>query len=77
MRSESKNPWKKSAFVISVLFIMFMWIKKDIVAIYTTMPKEQVVPLVVTTIAVSLMKVIAIAGGVSLIHWLVSKLKKK
>ena len=44
--------------------------------IYTTMPKEQVVPLIVTTILVSLIKVAAIAGGVLLIKWIVSKIKR-
>ena len=40
------------------------------------MPKEQVVPLIVTTILVSLIKVAAIAGGVLLIKWIVSKIKR-
>ncbi len=70
------EPWRIIAFIISVLFIIFMWVKKDIVTIYTTMPTEQVVPLVVTTIAVSLLKVAAIAGGVLLIKWIVGKIKK-
>ncbi len=79
MSSNSKKkiePWRIIAFIISVLFIIFMWVKKDIVTIYTTMPTEQVVPLVVTTIAVSLLKVVAIAGGVLLIKWIVGKIKK-
>ena len=54
-----------------------MWVEKDIVTIYTTMPKEQVVPLIATTIAVSLIKVAAIAGGILLIKWIISKFKNK
>jgi len=80
MNSEKKNkkePWRIILFIISVLFILFMWIKKDIVSIYTTMPEEQVLPLIVTTIAVSLVKVIAIAGGILLIKLLVGKFGKK
>ncbi|MBO5266618.1 MAG: hypothetical protein J6B08_04895 [Ruminiclostridium sp.] len=80
MNSEKKNkkePWRIILFIISVLFILFMWIKKDIVSIYTTMPEEQVLPLMVTTIAVSLVKVIAIAGGILLIKLLVGKFGKK
>jgi len=80
MSSEKKNkkePWRIILFIISVLFILFMWIKKDIVSIYTTMPEEQVLPLIVTTIAVSLVKVIAIAGGILLIKLLVGKFGKK
>ena len=76
MNNKKKEPWRKIVFIISVLFIVFMWIKKDIVSIYTSMPAEQVVPLIVTTIAVSLIKVAAIAGGILLIKWIVSKIKK-
>ena len=80
MNSEKKNkkePWRIILFIISVLFILFMWIKKDIVSIYTTMPEEQVLPLIVTTIAVSLVKVIAIAGGILLIKLIAGKIGKK
>lgn len=76
-KKTKKEPWRIILFIISVLFILFMWIKKDIVSIYTTMPEEQVLPLIVTTIAVSLVKVIAIAGGILLIKLLVGKFGKK
>lgn len=71
-----KEPWRVIVFIISMLFIAFMWVKNDVICIYTTMPKEQVVPLIVTTILVSLIKVAAIAGGVLLIKWIVSKIKR-
>lgn len=71
------EPWRMIAFVIAVLWILFMWLKKDIMTIYTIMPKEQIAPLIATTVAVSLMKVAAIAGGLLLIKWIVSKFQKK
>ncbi len=73
---KKKEPWRIIIFIISLLYIVFMWVKNDIVAIYTTMPAEQVVPLIATTIAVSLIKVAAIAGGVLLIKWIIGKAKK-
>ncbi len=73
---KQKEPWRIVVFIISVLFIAFMWVKNDIVSIYTTMPKEQVIPLIATTVLVSLIKVAAIAGGILLIKWIVSKIKK-
>ena len=76
-KNNKKEPWRIILCIISVLFILFMWIKKDIVSIYTTMPEEQVLPLIVTTIAVSLVKVIAIAGGILLIKLLAGKFVKK
>ena len=72
-----KEPWRIVVFILAVLFIISMWIKNDIITIYTTMPQEQIVPLIVTTIAVSLIKVSAIAVVVFLIKWMISKNKKK
>jgi len=50
---------------------------KDIAAIHTAMPKEQVIPLIAATIAVSLIKVAAMAGGILLMKWIAGKIKKK
>ena len=80
MKHDNKKkiePWRVIVFVIAVAFIIVMWVKKDIAEIYATMPKEQIAPLVVTTIAVSLIKVALLAGGILLIQWIVRKIKKK
>ena len=58
-------------------FIVYMWVKKDIVSIYTTMPEEQILPLIASTVAVTLLKVAAITGGILLIKWLLGRIKKK
>ena len=50
--------------------------EKDIVSIYSTMPKEQVLPLIATTLAVSLLKVAVLAGAILLIKWVIGKWKK-
>ena len=72
-----KEWWRIAIFILSLLFIVFMWVKKDIAEIYKTMPEEKVVPLIITTIVVSLCKVAAIAGGIFLIKWIVGKVTKK
>ena len=74
--NKKKEPWRMIVFIISVVYIVFMWVKKDIADIYATMPAEQVAPLIATTIAVSLIKVAAIAGAVLLIKWVIGKVKK-
>ncbi len=70
-----REPWRIAVFIISVLFIVFMWIKNDIVSIYTSMPKEQVAPLIATTVGVSLVKVAVIAGGILLLKKIIGKKK--
>ncbi len=74
---KKREPWRLIVGVIAVAYIVFMWVKKDIVAIYTSMPAEQVGPMIATTIAVSLLKVAAIAGGILLIKWIVGKFAGK
>ena len=71
------QPWRIIVFIVSALFILFMWVQNDVAKVYATAPEGQIVPLIVTTIAVTLLKVAAIAGGVLLIKWLVGKMKKK
>ena len=58
--------------IIAIAYLVFMWVKKDIAEIYATMSEEQFVPLVAATIAVSLLKIAAIAG-----EWIVIKSKSK
>ena len=80
MNNNSKKkiePWRILVFIIAIAFIIFMWVKKDIAETYATIPKEQIAPLIVSTIAVSLLKVVAIAGVILLIKWIVGKINKK
>ncbi len=75
--NKKKEPWRIIVGIIAIAFIVYMWVKKDIITIYTTMPQEQAFPLIATTIAVSLIKIGAIAGGILLIKWIISKAMKK
>ena len=54
-----------------------MWVKKDIVDIYATVQSEEIVPLIVTTVVVSLLKVAAIAGAILLVKFIVGKAKNE
>ena len=71
-----KEPWRIIIGILSAAWIIYMWVKKDIAAIYTAMPPEQILPAVVTTIAVTLLKVISIATVILLAKRLAGKLKK-
>ena len=69
------EPWRIIIALISVAYIVFMWVKKDIAAIYESMPAEQIVPMIATTVAVSVLKVFAIAGVILAVKWIVGKIK--
>ena len=72
-----KEPWRILVGIISIVYIVYMWAAKDIASIYAAMPQEQAIPLIVTTVLVSLAKVAAIAGGILLIKWLTGRIQKK
>ncbi len=72
-----KEPWRIIVAIIAVAFIIFMWLKKDIGAIYSTMPTEQIAPLIATTVFVTLIKIGSIAGVFFIIKWIISKIKNR
>ena len=76
--SKGKTPlWRILVFILSALFIVAMWVQKDIVKIYKTMPKDQIAPIIVTTVLVTLLKVALIAGVVFFLKWIIEKMIRK
>ena len=73
MDGKKKEPWRILVAVAAVIYIVVLWVKKDIVAIYNTMPREQIAPMIATTVTVSLLKVAALTGGILLVKWIVGK----
>ena len=76
MKGQKREPWRIVVAVLATIYIIYMWIEKDIAAIYSNMPEEQALPLIVTTIVVSLVKVGVLTGGILFVKWIVGKLKK-
>ena len=76
MNNQKKEPWRIIVAIISIAFIIYVWVEKDILAIYSSMPAEQALPLAVTTVAVSLFKVAMLTVGILLIKWIAGKFMK-
>ncbi len=76
MNNKKIEKWRIAIFIIAVLIIIFMWVKKDIGKVAETVPSEQLVPVVVTSLAVSILKFALIAGVVFLVKWLIDKKNK-
>lgn len=76
MKGQKKEPWRIIVATLAIIYIVYMWVEKDIVAIYSAMPAEQALPLIVTTLVVSLVKVGVFTVGILFIKWLVSKFIK-
>ncbi len=75
--NKKKEAWRIIMGIISIAYIVFLWVKNDIVNLYITMSKEAIIPLVATTISVSLLKVFAIIGTVLFIKWIIKKISNK
>ena len=71
--TKKREPWRIVVAGLSIAYIVFMWVRKDIVTIYSTVPKELMVPMIATTVVVTLVKVAAIAAVVLVVKWVVKK----
>ena len=78
MNNDKKKiePWRIAIFLIAVLAIIFMWVKKDVGAAYEGLSRAELVPLIITSVAVTLIKLILIALAVLLVKWLIKKFRK-
>ena len=70
-----KEPWRIAVAALSVGFIVFLWIRKDIASLYAGLPPEALVPVIATTVAVSLSKVAALTGLILLVKWIAGKFR--
>ena len=76
MNVHKREPWRIILGVLAIAFIVYMWAKKDIAAAYSTLPPEQLFPVLVTTIGVTLLKIGAMAGGILLLRWIIGKIRQ-
>ena len=76
MKGQKREPWRIVVAILAIIYIIYMWVEKDVVAIYSSMPEEQALPLIVTAIVVSLVKVGVLTAEILFIKWIVGKFKK-
>ncbi len=74
---KKREPWRIAVAAASILFIVVMWVKKDVAAIYSQLSPEDALPLLVTTVAVTALKVAAMAGAIVLVKWIIRRIKDK
>jgi hypothetical protein len=76
-QKKKKEPWRIVVFVLAVAYILWMQVKNDIAGTLVGVPKEQVLPMLVTGVAVTLLKVALLAGIVLLLKWIAGKLHRE
>ncbi len=71
-----KAPWRWAVGLVSAAFIVYLWSTKDVAGSYGDLTREELLPLLATNLAVTLVKVLGIAAVVWLVRWLVAKRNK-
>ena len=67
MKEIKREPRRIAVAVISVCVIIFMWVKKDVLGLWSGLSNEDILPLLFTNGAVMILKIAVIAGGIYLI----------
>lgn len=77
MKNKKIETWRIVVFTISVLFIVFLWTRKGFLDVYVNAPKDDVLPLLVSSITVSLLKFALIVIIVLIIKWIMKIITNK
>ena len=77
MKEKKREPWRIIVGLAAIAFIVYTWVEKDVAATYASLPQEQLLPMIMTTAAVTLLKVALMAGAILVIKWIVGKIRKK
>lgn len=77
MKNNKIEPWRLVICIIAIIYIIFIWVKKNIVSVLEIVPKDEVVIVIITTILVSILKVGIFAFIFRFIKWLINKVNKK
>ena len=76
MKSVEKKPRRIVIAILSVCVIAYMWIKKDVLGLWTEVGAEDALPFLLTNIGVTLIKIAVLAGLVYLVKTIAKKMKK-
>ena len=69
MKNGKWVPWRVCAGVLGVLAIAWLWTTKDVAAVYRALPAEAAVPVIMTNVLVTALKM----GLVAAAAWAVKK----
>lgn len=72
-----KELWRIVVGIAAIAFIVYTWVKKDAAAQFAAMPGEDMLPMLITSVAVTAAKVALLAGAVLLVKWLVGKFQSR
>ncbi|MBQ2862532.1 MAG: hypothetical protein IJE83_07040 [Oscillospiraceae bacterium] len=77
MKEIGKKPRRIALAIFSVIVIIIMWTEKDVLGLWSGLTIEDAVPMVITNLTVTALKIALLAGGIYLIKTVFAKIKKK
>ena len=77
MKSVERKPRRIAIGVLSIIVIAIMWIKKDVLGLWSNLSSEVLLPLLATNAVVIIVRIAILAGIIYLVRKLLTKLKKK
>ena len=77
MKAVERKPRRIAVAVLSVIVIAIMWIKKDVLGLWSGISSEDLLPMLATNAVVIIVRIAVLAGIVYLVKMLFAKIKKK
>ena len=77
MKSIERKPRRIAIGILSIIVIAIMWIKKDVLGLWSNISSEDLLPLLATNAVVIIVRIAILAGIVFIVRKLLTKLKKK
>ena len=77
MKSIERKPRRITIAVLSVIVIAIMWIKKDVLGLWSGLSSEDILPLLTTNAVVMIVRIAVLAGIIYLVKKLAAKIKSK
>ena len=77
MKAVERKPRRIAVAVLSIIVIAIMWIKKDVLGLWSGISSEDLLPMLATNAVVMIVKIAVLAGIVYLVKMLFAKIKNK
>ena len=77
MKSIERKPRRIAIGVLSIIVIAIMWIKKDVLGLWSNISSEDLLPLLATNAVVIIVRIAILAGIIYLIRKLAAKIRNK
>ena len=76
MKEIERKPRRIAIGVLSIIVIAIMWIKKDVLGLWSGIGTEDLLPMLATNAVVMIVKIAIIAAGIYIIKRIYCKIKK-